>query len=92
MSEETENWMEQSSFGGSMVPPEQEAAALDFARNYLVFVDDARGRALLQHWVETLGRKRLSPGASHPEYAYAEAQRAFVQGIEDQLRFVQTRG
>jgi hypothetical protein len=73
--------------GGPVIPLEQQEAALAFAQNYLVFVDDARGRALLDHWRETLSRKRVGPAASVQEYAYAEAQRAFVLGIEEQLRF-----
>lgn len=71
------------------VDPEQKDAAVAFAQNYLVFADDARGRALLQHWQEMLSRKRVGPGASIQEFAYAEAQRAFILGIEEQLRFAQ---
>lgn len=71
------------------VDPGQKDAAVAFSQNYLIFADDARGRALLQHWQETLSRKRVGPAASIQEFAYAEAQRAFILGIEEQLRFAQ---
>lgn len=82
------DWME-SFDAGTAVAPEQKSAAIEFAQNYLVFTDDARGRALLDHWRDTLARKRVGPAASIQEYAYAEAQRAFILGIEEQLRFAQ---
>lgn len=63
----------------------QRAAALETASLYLVFVTDERGRQLLALWDDTLGRKRLPPTASVQEFAYAEAQRAFVDGIHRQI-------
>jgi hypothetical protein len=85
-----EDWLGSLDAAAS-VPPDQMAAVLEFAQNYRVFEDDPRGRALLAHWRESLSRKRVGPGASVQEYAYAEAQRAFILGIEDQLRLAATR-
>jgi hypothetical protein len=72
---------------------EQHNKALDFAKLYVaVFVNNEAGRELLQHWSQHYARKRTPMNAPHTEYAANEALRAFVQGIEDQIRFASSRG
>lgn len=64
--------------------------AREFAQLYQVFVDDERGRRLLAAWHQTLEDRTVNPAASHAEYAYYEAQRAFVRGIQRQIALSQT--
>lgn len=71
------------------VTSEQAAREIEFAQLYMVFEQDARGRALLDHWQKTIGRRRLPPTASLQEYAFAEGQRMFVQGIQEQIEKAQ---
>lgn len=85
------DWLE------SMDDPEgarqaQKDRGLDFAKMHLVFLEDARGRALIEFWQKTVLRKRVPVNASVQEYAAHEAVRNFVQTIEDQIRFAQTEG
>ena len=70
----------------------QHTAALEFAKLYTVFVLDERAKKILDHWDKTIRRKRTLPSASHAEFAFAEAQRAFVEGIHEQIHFAQTNG
>lgn len=68
------------------------AAGLEIASLYLVFKTDARARQLLEMWDVSMCRKRTSPSATHAEFAYAEAQRAFVEGIKEQIRIAESAG
>jgi hypothetical protein len=67
-----------------------EAQALEFARNYLVFVRDPRAKALLEHWTKTLARRRISVNAPHTEYAAVCAIRDFVEDIKRQIEIAET--
>jgi hypothetical protein len=78
---------------GTETQQEQVRKALDFARLYVeVFVNSPAGARLLEHWDTTLVRKRVPVNATQNEYVATEAQRAFVQGISDQIRIVQAQG
>lgn len=67
--------------------------ALDFSRLYVeVFVNSPAGARLLEQWDSALIRKRVPVNATVNEYVATEAQRAFVQGILDQIRIVQAQG
>lgn len=81
-------WLTQMD-AASPVTDDAAARELDFARLYMVFEQDPRGRALLDHWKQTIGRRRLQPTASLQEYAFAEGQRMFVQGIQEQIEKAQ---
>lgn len=76
--------------------PEQREAqhklAVGFAKNYLLFVHDARGRDLLEHWRKTLVRKRTPVRAEIQEYARDAALREFVQQIDDQITLAESGG
>jgi hypothetical protein len=65
--------------------------AIEFAQLYLVFAQDGRGKALLEHWVKTIEQKDISPNATLQEYAYFEGRRAFVRGIQRQLELAQQK-
>lgn len=65
---------------------ELQAKHVEFAQLYLVFEQDSRARALLDHWDKAMLRKRTPVGASLQQYAADEAVRAFVSGIHEQLR------
>lgn len=72
---------------------ENARKALDFSRLYVeVFVNSPAGARLLAHWDSALIRKRVPVNATVNEYVATEAQRAFVQGIIDQIRVVQAQG
>jgi hypothetical protein len=75
-----------------LVPEGQKAEALEFARLFLCFVDDARGRALLDHWEKTLRRRRIPVNAPHTEYAAVEAVRDFIESIHRYIEFAQNEG
>lgn len=64
--------------------------AIEFARNYEVFVNDPRGRELLEHWNKTLLRKRTPANSSLQQYAFDEATRAFIHGIHDQIELARS--
>lgn len=85
------DWLESMDSPGD-AREEQRSKSLDFARLHLLFVEDARGRELLDFWQKTVMRKRVPVNATVQEYAAHEAVRSFVQTIEDQLRFAQTEG
>lgn len=72
--------------GASEQREAQVAEGRRIARLYTVFETDERARELLRMWDETLLNKRTLPTATHSEYAYAEAQRAFVAGIHAQIK------
>lgn len=57
----------------------------EFSQLYRVFVEDERGRRLLEQWEKSLMRRRVPTGASIQEYAAVEAVRDFVQQIRDQI-------
>lgn len=64
--------------------------ALDFANNYVaLFVHNPTGRLLLDHWTETVMNKQTPVNAPHTEYAFNEAQRAFIRGIHSQIKLAQ---
>ncbi len=65
---------------------------LAFAQLFMVFEQDPRGAALLKHWIEAVESRDTAPGASHAEYAYWEGRRAFIRGIERQIKFAKTEG
>lgn len=62
-----------------------EAKELEFARNYLVFVQDPRAKAILGYWTKTLGKRRTPVDASLQSYARNEEMRAFLEGIHEQI-------
>lgn len=70
----------------------QRVLAVTFAQHYLVFEQDPRARALLEHWTKTLSRRRTPVGAPVQEYAANEALRAFVDSIHDQLALAHSEG
>lgn len=70
---------------------ELQAKAIEFAELYLVFEQDPRAMALLEHWDEHYRRKRTPVNAPHTEYAANEAMRAFIEGIHEQIRFAHSR-
>ncbi len=70
----------------------QRAREVEFAQLYLCFVDDPRGRALLDHWTATIEDKDVPPSASHAEFAYHEAKRNFIRGIHRQIKLANTEG
>jgi len=63
----------------------QRQSAVEFAQAYLVFVDDSRARELLDYWDRTLMNRRVPVDASIQQYAAAEALRAFIAGIHQQI-------
>lgn len=71
---------------------EQIAKGREFAQNYLVFVQDGRAKMLLEHWDKTLLGKRTPVNGSIQEYAAAEAIRAFIAGIHQQIELAQSPG
>lgn len=70
---------------------ENKQASIEFARNYEIFVNDPRGRAILDHWDKTLLRKRTPVTAPVQQYAADEAVRAFIHGVRDQIELAQTK-
>lgn len=76
------DWLDDN---GSAARAAQQAKAVDFAQNYLVFEQDSRARALLEHWEQAVLRKRTPVDATHQRYAADEAVRAFVAGIREQI-------
>jgi hypothetical protein len=56
-----------------------------FAQQYLIFVDDPRGKNLLGHWQKAVLGRVLPPNASHAELAYEEGRRAFILSIQHQI-------
>ena len=78
--------------GQSAAREAQRATALDFARLHTIFTLDERGKKLLEVWDQTFLRKRVPITSSHAEFAAAEATRAFVQVIHDQIQFAKTEG
>lgn len=69
--------------------PEQKNQAREFAQLYRVFVDDPRGRALLEHWTKTIVNRRLAPPFRDGRLEFAEGERKFVLGIHEQLELAQ---
>lgn len=61
--------------------------AVDFAQLYLVFEQDARAKALLEHWERTIEARDTPPDSSHAVYAYAEGRRVFVRSIRREIEF-----
>jgi len=70
----------------------QRQKALDVARLYLVFKEDARCRELLSIWDKTLRRRRIAADSSLQVYAAHNALRDFVEGIHEQIEFAQNEG
>ena len=66
---------------------QQAAEGLAFAQNYMVFAEDARGRALLAHWGRVIGRMNIPPNATHGEAMFYEGQRVLFNGILQQIEF-----
>lgn len=81
----TTNWLD---LDGSETKKEQHKAAVEFAQLYVeVFERNPAGKKILSHWVETIEGRDIPPSCSHAEYAYHEARRAFVRGIQRQIKF-----
>jgi hypothetical protein len=70
---------------------ENERAGLEFAKLYLVFETDLRAKRIFEHWKESFLHKRTPTSATIQEYAANEAVRAFIAGIEGQLKIARTR-
>lgn len=66
--------------------------ALEYAKLFLVFELDTRAAELLKNWIEGVESRDTPPNASHAEYAYWEGRRAFIRGIERQIKFAKTEG
>ena len=60
---------------------------LEFAQTHLFFDTDPRAAALLKFWKETVVARRVPIGSTLDAYAAAEAVRAFVAVIEQQIAF-----
>lgn len=83
MAEATPEWDDEAAPDAQRSKLKKEA--IEFAQLYLVFAQDGRAKALLEHWEKTIEEKCVPPTASHAEFAYAEGRRVFVRGIRQQL-------
>lgn len=70
----------------------QQALAVEFAKNYEVFVSDPRGAALLAHWDKALVRGITPIESSLQKYAADNALREFVVKIHQQIEIARERG
>jgi hypothetical protein len=70
---------------------EMAAKEKDFADLYLVFEDNPRGRALLEHLDNVYLHKRTPYGSSLDQYGGDEAVRAFIAGIHAQIKKAKER-
>jgi hypothetical protein len=71
---------------------QQRDLGIAFAQKYLVFsgpTADSRARELFEHWLAGVEDQTIAPGASPQEYAYWEGRRAFVRGIQRQIKLAQ---
>lgn len=84
------DWMDEDA--APLARDEQRVKAVQYAQNYLVFEQDPRARAILEHWTKTISRRRTPVAATVQEYAANEAARAFVDGIHDQIAFAHSQG
>ena len=62
---------------------------LVFAQKYLVFKQEPRARALLEHWTALARKTPIARNASVQEYAAANAFREFIEGIHAQIEFAE---
>ena len=87
MAEEKEDWLFPKA---AEQRADQEEKGLVFAQRYLVFFGptaDPRARELFEHWSALVRRQTIPPGASAQEYAYYNARREFIEGIQAQIDF-----
>jgi predicted oxidoreductase (fatty acid repression mutant protein) len=80
-----ENWLDDDE-AAAATRKELEAKHVEYAKNYLVFEQDARARAILAQWEAAMLKKRTPVGASLQQYAAEEAVRAFVASVIEQVR------
>lgn len=74
------------------IKEDRQRKELEFSQLYVAaFVHNPAGAALLAHWTQVYAKKRTPVNAPHTEYAANEALRAFVEGVQEQIRFAQTR-
>lgn len=78
--------------GGEDDRADLQAKAVEFAKNYLIFDLDPRGRAIFEHWTTVYARKRTPVNASIGEYAANEAMRAFIENIREQINYARREG
>lgn len=83
------DWLEDQSVDARAQIKEK---AVEFAQNYKIFQDDARGRAILEQWVESIEQRDVPPAASLQEYVHWESRRAFVRAIQRQIKMANTEG
>ncbi len=78
--------------GSDEIREQQKALHVEFAKNFDIFVNDARGVALLDHWDKTLARKITPTNADIQEYAADNAVRSFISQIHDQIALAREPG
>ncbi len=89
MSEETEvDWLE-----GDVEEQREEMRgnAIEFAKQYEIFVDSPRGQGLLEYWIETKLNASTPVESSLQRYAADEGVRNFIRGILAQIKLAQDR-
>lgn len=64
---------------------QRENDAIVFAQNYSIFVNDPRGKALMDHWEQTILRRVTATEAPIQRYAADNAVREFILGIKGQI-------
>jgi hypothetical protein len=77
--------------GGDEQIEKLKAEAIEFAKLYLIFELDERGRALLAHWEDVYARRRTPVDATINQYVANETMREFLQKIREQIELAHTR-
>jgi hypothetical protein len=91
MESSTPDWLVDDGASATEARAASIRKGLGFAELYTVF-DSGPGKMLLEHWVKEIENRDLPPNASHAEYAYFEGRRAFVRGIQRQIKFAKNPG
>jgi len=87
--DEEVDWLDDVS--ATQARKDQERQAIEDAQPYLLFVDDERGRQLMQRWDRDLWNLRTPPDAPIQQYAADEALRAFIARLKIQIELAQRR-
>ena len=82
MSDMEVDWLNE---GAQEARQEAKQLEIEFARNYEIFTNDPRGRAILEHWNKTMLMKATPAEAPIQAYAYDEAVRNFIRKIHRQI-------
>lgn len=77
--------------GGAQIKAEQRAKAVEFAKQYEVFVTDPRAKAILEQWEKAFLWHTTPVDSSIQQYAADEARRNFVRQIHVQIKLAQER-